>query len=99
VENVAVHMEPFRPKRRKGSTVKEEEISSTVRSIVENYGQDFRVKGIVTYVARKKLYINIDCCFAKQISLKDAHEIASHIEEQIRKHFTETIVTVHMEPD
>jgi len=99
VEDVAVHMEPFRPKRRKGSMVNEEEISSTVHSIADAYRQAFRVRGIVTYVARKKLYINIDCSFAKQISLKDAHEIASQVEEQIREHFAETIVTVHMEPD
>ena len=49
-------------------------------------------------MARKKLYINIDCSFAKQISLKDAHEMASQVEEQLREHFAETIVTVHMEP-
>jgi cation diffusion facilitator family transporter len=98
VEDVAVHMEPFRPKRRKGSMVNEEEISSTVHRIAENYQQAFRIKGIVTYVARKKLYINIDCSFPKQISLKDAHEIASQVEEQLREHFAETTVTVHMEP-
>jgi cation diffusion facilitator family transporter len=98
VEDVTVHMEPFSPRRRKGSMVNEEEISRTVHSIAENYRQAFRVKGIVTYVARKKLYINIDCSFAKQISLKDAHEMASKVEEQVREHFAETIVTVHMEP-
>jgi divalent metal cation (Fe/Co/Zn/Cd) transporter len=52
----------------------------------------------VTYVARKKRYINIDCSFTKQISLEDAHKIASQVEEQLREHFAETTVTVHMEP-
>ena len=99
VENVAVHMEPFRPRRRKGSTVDEKEIRRTAHSIAENYRQAFRVKGIVTYMARKKLHINIDCSFAKQISLENAHEIASQIEEQLRERFPETVVTVHMEPD
>src|SRR5208337_4443255 len=99
VENVAVHMEPFRPRRRKGSMINEKEIRRTAHSIAENYRQAFRVKGIVTYVARKKLYINIECSFAKQITLEDAHEIASQIEEQLRERFAETVVTVHMEPD
>jgi len=99
VENVAVHMEPFRPRRRKGSTVNEEEIRRTARSIAENYRPALRVKGVVTYVAKKKLCINIDCSFAKEISLEKAHEIASQIENQIRERFTETIVTVHIEPD
>ena len=98
VEDVTVHMEPFSPKTRKGSMVNEEEIRSIIHDIAENYRQAFRVKAIVTYVARKKLYINIDCSFTKQISLEDAHEIASQVEEQLREHFAETIVTVHMEP-
>jgi divalent metal cation (Fe/Co/Zn/Cd) transporter len=98
VGNVAVHMEPFRPKRQKGSMVNEKEIRRAAHNIAENYRQAFRVKGIVTYVAKKKLYINIDCSFAKQISLKDAHEIASQIEEQLRERFAETVVTVHLEP-
>lgn len=98
VEDVAVHMEPFSPKRRKGSLVNEEEIRTIIHSIAENYRQAFRVRGIVTYVARKKRYINIDCSFTKQISVEDAHRIASQVEEQLRDHFAETAVTVHMEP-
>ncbi|MFZ1039434.1 MAG: cation diffusion facilitator family transporter [Candidatus Bathyarchaeia archaeon] len=98
VEDVAVHMEPFSPKRRKGSMVNEEEIRTIIHSIAENYRQAFRVRGIVTYVARKKRYINIDCSFTKQISLENAHKIASQVEEQLREHFVETTVTVHMEP-
>jgi cation diffusion facilitator family transporter len=99
VENVAVHMEPFRPRRRKGSTVDEKEIRRTVYSVAESYRRAFRVKGIVTYMAGKKLHINIDCSFANQISLEDAHEIASQIEGRLRDRFAETVVTVHMEPD
>lgn len=98
VEDVTVHMEPFSPKRRKGSMVNEEEIRTIIHSIAENYRQAFRVRGIVTYVARKKRYINIDCSFTKQISLENAHKIASQVEEQLREHFAETTVTVHMEP-
>jgi len=98
VENVAVHMEPYRPKRQKGSTVRDEEIRSAVQSVLESYGKALRVKGIVTYVARKKLHINIDCIFAKQIPLENAHQIASNIEEQLGERFAETIVTVHIEP-
>ena len=98
VEDVAVHIEPFSPKRRKGSMVNEEEIRSIIQNIAESYSHTFRVRGIVTYVARRKRYINIDCSFTKQISLEDAHRIASQVEEQLREHFAETTVTVHMEP-
>jgi divalent metal cation (Fe/Co/Zn/Cd) transporter len=61
--------------------------------------QAYRIKEILTYVADKKRYINIDCLFSKQTSIEDAHKIASEIEEKVKAHFAETIVTVHMETE
>jgi divalent metal cation (Fe/Co/Zn/Cd) transporter len=51
----------------------------------------------VTYVARRKRYINIDCSFTKHISLEEAHRLASQIEEKLREHFVETSITVNIE--
>ncbi len=96
-EDVTVHIEPFSPKRRKGSMVNEEEIRNVVHSVAENYRQSFHVKGIVTYVARKKRYINIDCSFTNQISVDEAHRVASQIEEKLKEHFVETSITVNIE--
>ena len=98
VEDVAVHVEPLSVKRRKGSMVDESEIRRIVRRTAEEYQQAFRIRRILTYVAAKKRYINIDCSFTKQISIEDAHKIASQIEENITENFEETTVTVHMEP-
>ena len=98
VENVSVHVEPFNVRRRKGSMVNEEEIRNVVHRTAENYQQAFRVRRIVTYVAGKKRYVNIDCSFTKQVSIEEAHKISSQIEENLREHFAETTVTVHMEP-
>jgi len=98
IEDVAVSMAPFSGRRRKGTTVDEGEIRWIIRGIADNYQGAFRVKGIVTYVAGKKRYINIDCSLTKQISIEEAHKIASQIEAQIKGHFVETNVTVHMEP-
>jgi cation diffusion facilitator family transporter len=97
VEDVAVHMEPFSVDRRKGSMVDDEEIRRIIHGIAENYKQAFRVKGIVTYVARKKRYISIDCSFTGQISLEEAHRVASQIEEKLSERFVETSVTVDIE--
>jgi len=99
VENVTVHMEPFDVKIRKGSAVDEHEIRKAIYKTAENYRHALRIKRIVTYVSDKKRYINIDCCFTSQISIEDAHMVASLIEGTIKKLFVETIVTVHMEPD
>jgi cation diffusion facilitator family transporter len=98
IEDVTVHIEPFSPKKRRGSTVNEEEIRKIVYSVAENFRQTFHIKRMVTYVADGKRYINIDCCFTGELSIEEAHKIASEIEEKIRKRFAETTVTVHMEP-
>jgi cation diffusion facilitator family transporter len=98
VENLTVQVEPFSSKRRKGSMVKEDEIRQIVHNAAEKYQDAFRVKRLVTYVAGKKRFIDIDCSFTKQVSLEDAHKVASQIESNIRGHFSDTTVTVHVEP-
>jgi divalent metal cation (Fe/Co/Zn/Cd) transporter len=69
-----------------------------IHGIADDYQRAFRVKRIVTYVAGQRRYINIDCSLTKQISVEEADRIASQIEEQIKEHFVETNVTVHLEP-
>ncbi len=98
IANVTVHMEPTATRKRKGPMIHEDEIR---RIISETTGatQAYRIKGILTYVADKKRYINIDCLFSKLTSIEDAHRIASEIEEKVKIHFAETIVTVHMETE
>lgn len=96
VENVTVHIEPHSARKRRGSMVNEDEISRIIHEAAGSSGV-FRIKRIVTYVADNKRYINIDCRFTKQTSVEDAHKIASDIEEKVRAHFAETIVTVHTE--
>lgn len=98
LENVAVHVEPFSSKKRRGSMVDKNEIAKVVYDMLENRQRTFHVKRIMTYVVGKKRYVNIDCCFTHEISVEEAHNIASLIEEQIRQHFLETMVTVHIEP-
>ncbi|MCJ7429965.1 cation-efflux pump [Candidatus Bathyarchaeota archaeon] len=96
VENVTVHIEPYSARKRRGSMVNEDEIGRIIHEAAGSSGV-FRIKRIVTYVADNKRYINIDCRFTKQTSVEDAHKIASDIEEKVRAHFAETIVTVHTE--
>jgi len=99
IENLTVHIEPYSAELRRGSVVDEGEIMRMIYETAENFQQTFRIKKIVTYVVDKKRYINIDCCFTKQISIKDAHRIASQIERNIERRFAETLVTVHVEPE
>jgi cation diffusion facilitator family transporter len=98
VGNITVHVEPFDAELRRGSATDENEIKQIVHQAMENYKQTIEIKKIVTYAAEKRRYINIDCSFSGKPSIKDAHELASYIEEKVKEKFAETIVTVHMEP-
>jgi cation diffusion facilitator family transporter len=98
IGNITVHIEPLDTKLQRGPAVDEKEIQQVIYKTTESLQQVFSVKRIVTYVVGGKRYINIDCCFTSQITIEEAHKVASKIENGIKRRFTETIVTVHMEP-
>ncbi|MEM2337022.1 MAG: cation-efflux pump [Candidatus Bathyarchaeia archaeon] len=98
VGNVTVHMEPFDSTIQRGPAVDESEVRQTIFEAIKYYQQILSVKRIITYIADRKRYINIDCCFMEQFSVEEAHNISSKIEDMIKKKFTETVVTVHIEP-
>ena len=98
VEDIAVHIEPSSLRERRGVAVNEEEIRKIVHAAADSYERAFRIKRIATYVAGRKRFINIDCSFTNEVSVEEAHSIASLIEEKIKQQFLETIVTVHVEP-
>ena len=60
---------------------------------------NLQIKRVVTYVAEGKRYINIDCCFTGYVRIKEAHRIASLVEKETKEHFTNAVVTVHIEPE
>jgi cation diffusion facilitator family transporter len=99
IENVTVHIEPFQASLQKGSKTDEAEVRKIIHKTAGSLNEALNVKRIVTYVADNKRHINIDCSFTKQISIEEAHDVASVIEEKVKSHFVETIVTVHMESE
>lgn len=98
IEHVTVHIEPHDTRLQRGPTVDEKEIQQIIYKTAKSLQQVFSVKRIITYVVGGKRYINIDCCFKSHISIEEAHKIASKIEDDVKRKFTETIVTVHVEP-
>jgi divalent metal cation (Fe/Co/Zn/Cd) transporter len=99
IENITVHIEPMDAKKKKGSTADEDEIRKIVHETTKLWRKTSRIKRIVTYVADRKRYINMDCSFTSQTSIEEAHRIASEIEEKIKARFAETIVTIHTESE
>lgn len=97
IENVTVHIEPA-DVAIPAEEVEEEQLRKIVREVAKNTGKNLQIKRVVTYFAEQKRYINIDCCFTKYIQIKDAHKIASQVEEETKEHFANAVVTVHIEP-
>ena len=98
LENVTVHVEPY------GTNVHitkiaQKELEKIVQKMAKDIERNLYVKNVVTYVAEGKRYINMDCCFTKQVSITEAHEIASRIEMEIKERFADAVVTVQMEPN
>jgi len=98
LENVTVHVEPYGVEVR-AAEINENKLRKIIQKAAKGIERNLYVKRIVTYAAEGKRYINLDCCFTKQVSITEAHEIASRIEKEIKERFADAVVTVHMEPD
>ena len=96
VENVTVHIEPF--ENDAPELINEAGLRKIVYEVAKSTDDKLEVKHILTYSAGGKHYINIDCCFTKHVSIKDAHKLASFLEKETKERFANSVVTVHMEP-
>lgn len=96
VENVTVHIEPF--ENDAPELINEARLRKIVYEVAKSTDDKLEVKHILTYSAGGKHYINIDCCFTKHVSIKDAHKLASFLEKETKERFANSVVTVHMEP-
>jgi cation diffusion facilitator family transporter len=98
LENVTVHVEPYGVEKL-GAEIDEVKLKNLVDELARKVKTNLRLKRTVTYGAEGKRYINIDCCFTKQVPLTEAHEISSQVEKEIAEYFAEAVVTVHIEPE
>ena len=98
LENVTVHIEPAGVAI-PAAEVNEMQLRKVVNDVARSIEGNLRIKRVLTYAAGGKRYINIDCCFTKQIQIKDAHKIASQVEKETKEHFANAVVTVHIEPE
>lgn len=96
LEQVTVHVEPSGEIR--AVDIGEDELKNIISKVTDGVSRNFRLDKVLTYVAGGKRYINLDCCFTKQITIAEAHELASRVEKEIRERFAEAVVTVHIEP-
>jgi cation diffusion facilitator family transporter len=98
LENVTVHVEPYGAEVHAGE-IDENKLRDIIQKLVKDTGRNFYIKRIMTYAAEGKRYVNLDCCFTKKVSITEAHDVASRIENEIRERFANAVVTVHIEPE
>ncbi len=42
--------------------------------------------------------IDIDCSFDKNLSIEKVHDLTSQIEQKLKGHFKNAVITIHPEP-
>jgi len=94
--NVTVHIEPAGviPSERIDEGVLQRIVCDAAKSVPCS----LQIRRIVTYVANSQRYVNIDCCFTRQVHIKDAHHMASLLEKEVKEQCDNAEVTVHIEP-
>jgi len=98
LENVTVHVEPAGVAI-PAAEVNEAQLRKVVNEVAKSIAGNLRIKRVLTYASGGKRYINIDCCFTKQVQIMEAHRIASQVEKETKEHFANAVVTVHIEPE
>jgi cation diffusion facilitator family transporter len=96
LEHVTVHVEPSGEIR--AVELVEDELKRIISKVTDGVSQNLQLDKVLTYVAGGKRYICLDCCFTKQITIAEAHELASRIEDEVKERFADATVTVHIEP-
>ena len=97
LEHVTVHVEPY-DSEVKTVEINEGDLKKIISKVTDGLSQNLRVEKVLTYAAGGKRYINLNCCFTKQITIAEAHKLASSIEMEVKERFADAVVTVHIEP-
>ena len=96
LEHVTVHVEPAGEVP--AVDVSDDELKVIISRVTDGLSENFRLDKMLTYLSGGKRYINLNCCFTKQITIAEAHRLASQIEKEVKERFTDSVVTVHIEP-
>ncbi len=97
IKHITIHLEPFVKVPEK---FLKEDIATKERieDILKNFKEIKKVGRIVSLNFDNILKVDIDCSFDKELPIEKVHDLTSEIENEIRKKFKNTIITIHPEP-
>lgn len=96
IEHITIHLEPYVtiPKDLKSQGTNDEKIIQ----ILKEHSEVKKIGSIVTLNFDELTKIDIDCSFDKDLSIEKVHDLTSQIEQNIRSHFKNSVITIHPEP-
>ena len=96
IKHITIHLEPYiaMPRDLKSYDTSDEKIISLLRE----HPEVKEIGSIVTLNFDDLLKIDIDCSFDKNLSIEKVHDLTSQIEQNIRNHFKNSVITIHPEP-
>jgi len=96
IDHITIHLEPYItiPKDLKSYDTNDEKIIQ----LLKEHAEVKKIGSIVTLNFDDLLKIDIGCSFDKDLSIEKVHDLTSKIEQDIRNHFKNCVITIHPEP-
>lgn len=96
IQNITIHLEPHVsiPRDLAEFRTADQKISA----ILDGHKEVKRIGRITTLSFDDLLKIDINCSFDGNLSIERVHDLTSQIEQDIRSHFRNSIITIHPEP-
>ena len=97
INHVTIHLEPHIaiPTTLKSDYRKTDQ---KILALLKEYDEIKKIGNIVTLYFDDLLKIDIDCSFDKDLSIENVHDLTSQIEQRIRSHFKNSVITIQPEP-
>ncbi|MBS7622074.1 cation diffusion facilitator family transporter [Candidatus Bathyarchaeota archaeon] len=98
VKHVSIHLEQHCDDVLKVEVLKDPRIFQDIRRIVSGHGEVRGLKNPRVYVAEGRFHIFLECLLDEDQPVETAHAVLSHIEEELKSLFPDSIVEIHSEP-
>jgi cation diffusion facilitator family transporter len=98
VKHVSIHLERHCGDVLKAEALEDTHIFQDIQRIVSGHGEVKGLKHSRVYVADGRFHIFLECLLDKDQPVEMAHTVLSHIEEELKSLFPDSIVEIHSEP-
>jgi len=98
VKHVFVHLERYHENIVEAELLDDLDMLQRIRRVVTGHREVKGLKQSRIYVTEGRLHIFLDCLLDPDQSVEMAHRVLSHIEEELKASFPNSIVEIHSEP-